>query len=130
MRDTGTMIHIPSLIDETTCFETVRALRWPDGVRCPTCDSPQITTHGREETPPERQRYPCQSCRRRFDEVTETSCAGQHPPLRVWMLCRYFRGLTLSNHHMAPALDRNQDDGHQISRQLRQGMVTQQPPPT
>jgi Transposase zinc-ribbon domain len=33
------MIHIQSLIDDAKCFETVRALRWPDGVRCAGCDS-------------------------------------------------------------------------------------------
>ena len=130
MRDTGTMIHIQSLIDETKGFETVRALRWPDGVRCPTCDSPQITTHGRDETPPERQRYQCPSCRRRFDEVTETIFAGPHQPLRVWILCLYFMGLHLSNHHMAQELDLPNDAVHQMTRQLRQGMVTKKPHPT
>ena len=130
MRDTGTMIHIQSLINDTTCFETVRALRWPDGVRCPTCDSPQITKHGRDETQPERQRYHCTSCRRRFDDVTATICAGHHQPLRVWILCLYFMGLNLSNHQIAQELDLNNNDGHQMTCQLRQGMVTKKPNPT
>jgi transposase-like protein len=130
MRDTGTMLHIQSLIDDTTCCETVRALRWPDGVRCPTCDSPQITKHERDETQPERQRYHGTSCRRRFDDVTETMFAGHHQPLRVWILCLYFMGLHLSHHHMAQALDLNKDDVQQITRQLRQGMVTKKPNPT
>jgi transposase-like protein len=130
MRDTGTMIHIQSLIDDTKCFETVRALRWPDGVRCPTCDSPQITKHGRDETQPERQRYQCKSCRRRFDDVTETIFAGHHQPLRVWILCLYFMGLNLSNHQIAQELGLNKDDVHQMTRQLRQGIVTKKPNPT
>jgi transposase-like protein len=68
MGDTDAMIHIQSLIDDAKCFETVRALRWPDGVRCPTCDSPEVTKQGRDDTQPERQRYLCKSCRRHFDD--------------------------------------------------------------
>ena len=68
MGDTDAMIHIQSLIDDAKCFETVRALRWPDGVRCPTCDSPEVTKQGRDDTQPERQLYRCKSCRRHFDD--------------------------------------------------------------
>ena len=111
------MIHIPSLIDDAKCFETVRALRWPDGVGCPSCESCKLTKQGRDDTQPERQRYLCQSCERRFDDVTDTIFAGHHPPLRVWILCLYFMGLNLSNHHMAQALDRKKDDAHQMTWQ-------------
>jgi transposase-like protein len=68
MGDTGAMIHMQSLIDDAKCFETVRALRWPDGVRCPTCDSSEVTTQGRDDTQPERQRYLGKACRRHFDD--------------------------------------------------------------
>ena len=83
MGDTGIMIHIQSLIDDTKCFETVRALRWPNGVCCPRCDSFEITKQGRDDTQPERQRYLCQSCEGRFDDLTDTIFAGHHQPLRV-----------------------------------------------
>ena len=36
-----------NLIDDARCFETVRAMRWPQGVTCPHCHSPQITKRGR-----------------------------------------------------------------------------------
>jgi transposase-like protein len=81
------MIPIQALIDDVKCFETVRNRRWPDGVQCPTCDSAEVTTQGRDETPPERQRYRCQSGERRFDDVTDTLVAGHHQPLRVWIVC-------------------------------------------
>ena len=29
------MLKIQNLIEEVKCFETVRSLRWPDGVTCP-----------------------------------------------------------------------------------------------
>lgn len=130
MGDTGAMIHIQSLIDDAKCFETVRALRWPDGVRCPTCDSSELTKQGRDDTQPERQRYLCKSCHRHFDDLTDTVFAGHHQPLRVWILCLYFMGLNLSNAQMAKELDLNQSDVHQMTSQLRQGIVAKKPAPT
>jgi transposase-like protein len=101
------MIHIQSLIDDAKCFETVRTLRWPDGVSCPHCDSVGITKQGHDDTQPERQRYLWESCERRFDDLTDTIFAGHHQPLRVWILCLYFMGLNLSSHQIAQELDLN-----------------------
>jgi hypothetical protein len=39
-------------------------------------------------------------------------------------------GLNLSNHQIAQELDRNKDGVHQMTCQLRQGLVAQKPPPT
>jgi transposase-like protein len=130
MGDTGTMIHIQSLIDDAKCFETVRALRWPDGVCCPACQNAEVTKHGRDDTLPERQRYLCKSCGQRFDDLTDTIFAGHHQPLRIWILCLYFMGLNLSNAQIAKELDLNKDDVHQMTCQLRQGIVVKQPSPT
>ena len=115
--DTRAMIQIPSLIDDRKCCETVRALRWPDGVGCPTCDSPQVTKQGRDDTQPDRQRYRCKVCGRRFDDLTETIFAGHHQPLRVWILGLYLMGLNLSNHQIAQELDLPKDDVHQMTCQ-------------
>jgi transposase-like protein len=124
------MMQIQSLVDDTKCSATVRALRWPDGVRCPTCDSPQVTKQGRDDTQPTRQRYRCQLGGRRFDDLTGTIFAGHHQPLRVWMLSLYLMGLNLSNHQIAQELDLNKDDVHQMTCQLRQGIVDKKPSPT
>ncbi|HJW28598.1 MAG TPA: transposase [Saprospiraceae bacterium] len=50
------MLNIQKLIDEAKCYETVRELRWPEGVRCGHCDSPQVTKQGRDTTQPHRQK--------------------------------------------------------------------------
>jgi transposase-like protein len=130
MGDTGAMIHSQSLIDDTKCFETVRALRWSDGVHCPACESSEITNQGRDDTPPERQRYLCQSCSRRFDDLTDTIFAGHHQPLRVWIVCLYLMGLNLSNAQIAKELALHPSDVHQMTCQLRQGLVAKKPSPT
>ena len=33
------MVNLSGLLDEAKCFELVRQHRWPDGLRCPDCDS-------------------------------------------------------------------------------------------
>ena len=66
------MLNILNLIDDTRCFETVRAMRWPQGVTCPHCHSPQVTKQGHDESQPERQKYECTVCRKRFDDLTGT----------------------------------------------------------
>lgn len=130
MGDTGVMINMQSLMDDAKCFATVRDIRWPDGVTCPHCDSPEITKQGRDDTQPERQRYQCQSCARRFDDLTDTVFAGHHQPLRIWILCSYLMGLNLSNAQIAKELDLNKDDAHHMTTQLCQGSVTKKPSPT
>lgn len=129
MGDTGAMIHIQSLIDDAKCFETVRSLRWPDGVHCPNCESPEITKPGCDDTQPARQRSLCKSCERRFDDLTHPIFAGHHQPLRLWILCLYFMGLNLSNAQIAKELDLNKDAVHQMTSQLRHGMVSKQASP-
>ena len=44
--------NIQPLIDDAKCFETVRTMRWPGGVRCPVFGSDRITKDGRDETQP------------------------------------------------------------------------------
>ena len=120
-------LKIRSLIDDAKCYEMVRDLRWPDGVRCPHCDSARVTKQGHDDAQPHRQRYECQSCRRRFDDLTGTIFAGHHQPLRVWVLCLYFMGLNLSNEQVAQELDLNPDDALKMTTQLREGIVQRRP---
>src|SRR3954453_23266805 len=46
------MVNIQDLIDDARCYETVRAIRWPDGVSCPHCSSASVTKDGRDDTQP------------------------------------------------------------------------------
>jgi transposase-like protein len=121
------IVNIQNLIDDVKCFETVRQMRWPDGLRCPHCHSPQVTKQGRDEAQPARQKYECNACRKRFDDLTGTIFAGHHQPLRVWILCLYFMGLNLSNEQIAHELDVNEDDAQMMTSQLREGIVERKP---
>jgi transposase-like protein len=94
------MVDIRALVDDAKRFETIRAMRWPDGARCPECGSAEVTKDGRDDTQPER-RYRCHGCRKRFDDLTGTIFAGHHQPLRIWVLCLCFIRLNLSNEQIA-----------------------------
>jgi transposase-like protein len=121
------VVHIPNLIDDLKCYETVRAMRWPQGVTCPHCDAARITKQGHDSTQPQRQRYRCLACQKHFDDLTGTIFAGHHQPLRIWILCLYFMGLNLSNEQIAQELDLHPDDVQVMASRLREGIVERKP---
>jgi len=98
------------LMDDAKCFAMVREHRWPEGVRCPACDSGAVVRDGCDDTQLHRQRCRCKACAGRFDDLTGLDAAsrhlppgdrcamvlaGRHQPLWVWVLCLYFIGLNL-----------------------------------
>ena len=124
------MIRLDNLIDDAKCYECVRQLRWPEGVRCVWRKSDQIKKRGMHQRQHERQRYHCKACRRGFDDLTNTIFAYHHQPLRKWILCLYLMGLNLSNEQIAQELDLDKDDVQQMTTQLRSGVVERKPEPT
>lgn len=115
------------LMDDQKCFEKVRSMRWPNGVRCTSCDSGNVAKRGMDETQKERQRYRCTDCKREFDDLTGTIFAGHHQPLRVWILCLYFMGLNLSNLQIAQELELDADSAHDMASLLRDGILAKEP---
>ena len=90
-----TLVNLQFLVDDAKCFDTVRRLRRPEGVRCARCGSDKVARDGRDDRQPERQRYRCTACQGRFDDLSDTIFAGHHQPLRIWILCLYFMGVNL-----------------------------------
>ncbi len=74
------LINLQTLIDEQKCYETVRQLRWSEGVTCSKCGAKSVVKRGFDETQPHRQRYQCQACRARFDDLSDTVFSGHHQP--------------------------------------------------
>ena len=103
-------VNIKNLIDDVPCYQTVRELRWPDGIECPSCQSTQIIKRGVDDTEPSRQCYECHDCHTRCDDLTDTIFAGHHQPLKVWVLWLYFMGLHRSNEQIAHELALNISD--------------------
>ena len=121
------MLNLVNLLDDAKCFETVRQLRWPEGVRCPKCGCEDVFKRGKDDTQVYRQRYSCQGCGSQFDDLTDTIFAGRRQPLRTWISCLYLMGLNVSNRQIAQELDLDKDDVHQMTSQLRQAIVENRP---
>ena len=82
-------VNIKNLVDDDQCYQTVRELRWPDGITCLSCESTQVIKRDFDDTESARQRYECHDCHKRFDNLTDTLFAGHPQPLKVWILCLY-----------------------------------------
>ncbi|MFL5281680.1 MAG: transposase, partial [Rhodopila sp.] len=81
------MVNLSGLLDEAKCFELVRQHRWPDGVRCPDCDSVIVIRNGHDDGQRHRQRYLCKACHGRFDDLSGTVLVGIYDELRFWFVC-------------------------------------------
>ena len=101
--------------------------RWESGICCPKCNGSKVIKRGKDETQAHRQRYQCKECSAHFDDLTDTIFAHHHQPLRMWILCLYLMGLNLSNQQIAQELDLDKDVVHDMTTQLRQGMVLSKP---
>jgi transposase-like protein len=121
------LVTLSGLMDDAKCFALVRQHRWPDGVRCPACDSSAVVRDGCDETQRSRQRYRCKDCTGRFDDLTGTVLASRHQPLRVWVLCLYFMGLNLSSRQIAAELGLDRSDVQAMTELLRRGLVAKTP---
>ena len=120
-------LRIQNLIDDVKCFETLRELRWPHGIRCPHCNSSDVIKRGKDDTESNKQRYECKGCTKKFDDLTNTVFSGHHQTLKTWIIFLYFLGLNLSTCQIAQELDLNKDDAQYMAQILRSGVVEKKP---
>src|SRR6266540_3700902 len=83
-------IDLPALIEqfgtEDKCRTYLEGLRWPDGVRCPRCQSAKISRIAK------REQFDCDSCRYQFSVTAGTIFHDSHLPLWKWFLAVYVIG--------------------------------------
>jgi transposase-like protein len=120
-------VDLSAPIDDARCFALVRQHRWPEGVRCPACGGGTVVRDGFDDTQAHRQRYRCEACAGRFDDLTGTALAGHHQPPRVWVLCLYFMGLNLSDRQIARELELGASDVQAMTEALRGGLAAKAP---
>jgi transposase-like protein len=80
-------VNLPKLIErfgsEDRCRAYLEALRWPDGVECPRCQSKKVSRiHSRNQ-------FDCDSCRYQFSVRVGTILHDSHLPLWKWFLAVY-----------------------------------------
>jgi transposase-like protein len=69
--------------DDTNCRKALENIRWPDGVRCPSCKSEKISRIVA------RNQFDCDSCRYQFSVLSGTIFHDTHLPLHKWFLATY-----------------------------------------
>ncbi len=65
------------------CRETLVALKWPDGVECPRCQSKKISKIAARNV------YDCDSCRYQFSVTAGSIFHDSHLPLTKWFFATY-----------------------------------------
>ncbi len=80
-------VNLVSLIEqfgsEDRCRAYLQALRWPDAIRCPRCQSDKISQIT------QRNQFDCDACRYQFSVTAGTILNDSHLPLWKWFLCVY-----------------------------------------
>jgi transposase-like protein len=80
-------VNLMTLMDQFGTDEKCRAileeLRWPDGVRCPRCNTPKVS---RINT---RDQFDCDVCRYQFSVLSGTIFHDTHLPLKKWFVAIY-----------------------------------------
>ena len=73
---------------EEQCEAALEKMRWPDGFRCPRCDSQEYgLVHGRRH-----KRYQCRKCRHQATVTAGTVMEATKLPLTLWFLAFYLIG--------------------------------------
>ena len=76
-------ISLVEAVAESWFIET----RWPDGVRCPFCESGAHVKERKNRAP---QPYNCKACRKDFSVTTNTLMHGSKLPLGTWAVAFLF----------------------------------------
>ena len=85
-RQTDTMNLMRLMVDYDTdkeCRDALESLRWPDGVRCPRCESEKVY---RAEP---RKQFDCALCGYQFSVTSGTIFKDSHLPLPSWFAATY-----------------------------------------
>jgi hypothetical protein len=123
------MVQVTStkLLDEVPCAQTVRALRGPDGVACPSWEATPGIQGGLDDTASARQRCAWHDGDQRFAALTDPLVAGHPQPLTGGVWGRYGMGRHVSNEPMGQAWALHDSAGQPMTAPRRVGSVQKSP---
>ena len=124
---------------EEKCLAFLEHMRWPDGVKCISCESlriTRITAKGKKnrktgKRSPDRELYQCNECRFQFTATTGTVYHDTHLPLSKWFLAIALiteskKGI--SANQLARALGVQYRTAWHLAHRIRKAMVEANPP--
>ena len=105
--------------DDATAEQWFTEVRWPEGVRCPKCDSDNI----QERTTRKPQPYRCRSCRKDFSVKTDTLMHNSPLGCQTWAIAIYLMSTGLkgvSSMKLHRDLDVTQKTAWHLSMRIRE----------
>jgi transposase-like protein len=94
--------HLHHLFNAELCQAYIRTLRWKDRpLQCPRCQSHHIGQWGTYQYRPGCKRYWCHSCKRTFNDLTDTLLHRSQRPLSYWILAIFLLCLACSSRRIA-----------------------------
>jgi transposase-like protein len=82
-KDIDLLMLMQQYNSEETCREYLQHLRWPEGVKCPRCQSAKISRISM------RNQFDCDNCRYQFSVTAGTIFHDSHLPLWKWFAAAY-----------------------------------------
>ena len=80
---------------EPLCRAALEQMRWPNGFRCPRCESAQCSRHERDR----QTLWQCSDCRHQTSLLAGTVFQASKLPLRTWFLALHL--LTQSKNNLS-----------------------------
>jgi len=111
---------------EDKCRAYLEELRWPDGVRCPRCQSEKISRIVK------RNQFDCDSCRYQFSVTAGTIFADSHLPLWKWFAAAYLIGESrkgVSANQLKRELGTTYKTAFYLTHRIRAAMKDENPMP-
>ena len=94
--------HLHQLFNIEQCQTYLHTLRWQDRpLQCPRCQSHTIGQWGTYHYRPGCKRYWCHSCKRTFNDLTETLLHRSQRPLAYWILATFLLCFACSSRRIA-----------------------------
>src|SRR5215510_11321595 len=91
--------HVHQLFNVEQCQAYIHILRWKDRpLQCPRCQSHHIGRWGTYQYRPGCKRDWCHSCKRTFNDLTETLLHQSKRPPSYWILATFLLCLACSSH--------------------------------
>jgi len=116
-------IQLHKILNVSLCWDILRQVRWSEGIRCPHCGSSKVVKNGMDDNCPDKQKYGCNGCHRKFDDLTGTIFSGSKQPLHHWITVLYLMNLNVSNSQIAKELDISEATVQGMCGKIREGVV-------
>ena len=94
--------HVHPLFNAEQCQASIHTLRWKDRpLQCPRCQSHHIGQWGIYQYRPGCKRSWCHSCKRTFNDLTDTLLHRSQRSLAYWILATFLLCLACSSRRIA-----------------------------